>query len=106
MDNVSLFKARDEPLGVYCPGRKTNNYGGPFGAAEENFGRILKKDFLLHRDELIILSKAGWDMWPGPYGNYGSRKYLIARVAIRVSDEWDWTLWTFFINTDRIRVLL
>lgn len=55
-----------------------NNYGGPFGAAEENFGRLLKKDFLPYRDELIISSKAGWDMWPGPYGNYGSRKYLIA----------------------------
>ena len=55
-----------------------NNYGGPFGAAEENFGRILQKDFLPYRDELIISSKAGWDMWPGPYGNYGSRKYLIA----------------------------
>jgi L-glyceraldehyde 3-phosphate reductase len=55
-----------------------NNYGGPFGAAEENFGRIHKKDFLFHRDELIISSKAGWDMWPGPYGNFGSRKYLIA----------------------------
>lgn len=55
-----------------------NNYGGPFGAAEETFGRLLKKDFLPYRDELIISSKAGWDMWPGPYGNYGSRKYLIA----------------------------
>ncbi|HLF65442.1 MAG TPA: L-glyceraldehyde 3-phosphate reductase [Saprospiraceae bacterium] len=55
-----------------------NNYGGPFGAAEENFGRILKKDFLPYRDELIISTKAGWDMWPGPYGNFGSRKYLIA----------------------------
>lgn len=55
-----------------------NNYGGPFGAAEETFGRILRKDFLAYRDELIISSKAGWDMWPGPYGNYGSRKYLIA----------------------------
>ena len=55
-----------------------NNYGPPFGAAEENFGRIFKKDFKSYRDELIISSKAGWDMWDGPYGNFGSRKYLIA----------------------------
>ncbi len=55
-----------------------NNYGPPFGAAEENFGRIYGQDFTAYRDELIISSKAGWDMWPGPYGNHGSRKYLIA----------------------------
>jgi L-glyceraldehyde 3-phosphate reductase len=55
-----------------------NNYGPPYGAAEENFGRIFKEDFQSYRDELIISSKAGWDMWPGPYGNFGSRKYLIA----------------------------
>jgi L-glyceraldehyde 3-phosphate reductase len=55
-----------------------NNYGPPFGAAEENFGRIFREDFKPYRDELIISSKAGWDMWPGPYGNLGSRKYLIA----------------------------
>ena len=55
-----------------------NNYGPPYGSAEENFGRILKKDFLPYRDELIISSKAGWDMWPGPYGNMGSKKYLVA----------------------------
>lgn len=57
-----------------------NNYGPPFGAAEENFGRIFQKDFRPYRDELIISSKAGWDMWPGPYGNFGSRKYLIASL--------------------------
>jgi len=57
-----------------------NNYGPPFGAAEENFGRILDKDFRPYRDELIISSKAGWDMWPGPYGNFGSRKYLVASM--------------------------
>lgn len=57
-----------------------NNYGPPYGAAEENFGRILKKDFLPYRDELIISTKAGWDMWPGPYGNLGSRKYLVASL--------------------------
>ena len=57
-----------------------NNYGPPYGAAEENFGRIFRDDFRPYRDELIISSKAGWDMWPGPYGNFGSRKYLIASL--------------------------
>jgi L-glyceraldehyde 3-phosphate reductase len=55
-----------------------NNYGPPFGSAEENFGILMKKDFMPYRDELIISSKAGYDMWPGPYGEWGSRKYLIA----------------------------
>ena len=55
-----------------------NNYGPPYGSAEENFGLILKRDFLPYRDELIISSKAGYDMWAGPYGNLGSRKYLVA----------------------------
>jgi L-glyceraldehyde 3-phosphate reductase len=55
-----------------------NNYGPPFGSAEENFGVLMKKDFMPYRDELIISSKAGYDMWPGPYGEWGSRKYLIA----------------------------
>ncbi|MGE7204168.1 L-glyceraldehyde 3-phosphate reductase [Sphingomonas sp. NPDC019816] len=56
-----------------------NNYGPPYGSAEENFGRVLASDFARHRDELIISTKAGWDMWPGPYGDIGSsRKYLIA----------------------------
>jgi L-glyceraldehyde 3-phosphate reductase len=55
-----------------------NNYGPPPGSAEEAFGRILRKDFAGHRDELIISSKAGYNMWPGPYGEWGSRKYLIA----------------------------
>lgn len=64
-------------LGI-CHFDLANNYGPPFGSAEENFGRILKKDFASLRDELLISSKAGWDMWPGPYGNFGSRKYLIA----------------------------
>ena len=57
-----------------------NNYGPPYGSAEENFGQILKKDFLPYRDELIISTKAGWDMWPGPYGNLGSRKYILASL--------------------------
>lgn len=55
-----------------------NNYGPPYGSAEENFGNILSLDLKAYRDELIISSKAGYDMWPGPYGNFGSRKYLIA----------------------------
>lgn len=55
-----------------------NNYGPPYGSAEENFGKIMKSDLKPYRDELIITSKAGWDMWPGPYGDFGSRKYLIA----------------------------
>lgn len=57
-----------------------NNYGPPYGSAEETFGHILKKDLKPFRDELLISTKAGWDMWPGPYGNYGSRKYLIASL--------------------------
>ncbi|MFZ0098995.1 MAG: aldo/keto reductase, partial [Gemmobacter sp.] len=55
-----------------------NNYGPPFGSAEEAFGQILQQDFAGYRDELIISSKAGYDMWPGPYGEWGSRKYVIA----------------------------
>lgn len=56
-----------------------NNYGPPYGSAEENFGRVMAADFASHRDELVISTKAGWDMWPGPYGDVGgSRKYLIA----------------------------
>jgi L-glyceraldehyde 3-phosphate reductase len=57
-----------------------NNYGPPYGSAEETFGQILKKDFRPYRDELIISTKAGWDMWPGPYGNLGSRKNLLASL--------------------------
>jgi L-glyceraldehyde 3-phosphate reductase len=58
-----------------------NNYGPPYGSAEENFGRVLASDFASHRDELVISTKAGWDMWPGPYGDVGgSRKYLIASL--------------------------
>ena len=57
-----------------------NNYGPPYGSAEETFGQILKKDFLPYRDELIVSTKAGWDMWPGPYGNLGSRKYILASL--------------------------
>ncbi|WP_137970999.1 L-glyceraldehyde 3-phosphate reductase [Pseudomonas sp. F(2018)] len=58
-----------------------NNYGPPYGSAESNFGRLLQEDFKAHRDELIISTKAGWDMWPGPYGQGGSsRKYLISSL--------------------------
>jgi L-glyceraldehyde 3-phosphate reductase len=57
-----------------------NNYGPPYGAAEENFGRLLRRDLAPFRDELIISTKAGWDMWPGPYGDRGSRKYLLASL--------------------------
>lgn len=57
-----------------------NNYGPPPGSAEENFGKILKQDFSAYRDELIISSKAGYDMWPGPYGEWGSRKYVLASL--------------------------
>ena len=57
-----------------------NNYGPPPGSAEEAFGRILKDDFAHHRDELIVSTKAGYRMWPGPYGEFGSRKYLLASL--------------------------
>jgi L-glyceraldehyde 3-phosphate reductase len=57
-----------------------NNYGPPYGSAEENFGRILADDLRRHRDELVVSTKAGWDMWPGPYGEWGSRKYLLASL--------------------------
>jgi len=57
-----------------------NNYGPPPGSAEETFGRLLREDFAPYRDELIISTKAGYDMWPGPYGEWGSRKYLLASL--------------------------
>jgi len=57
-----------------------NNYGPPYGRAEINFGRLLREDFASLRDELIVSTKAGWDMWPGPYGDLGSRKYLLASL--------------------------
>ena len=57
-----------------------NNYGPPYGAAEETFGRILAMDLASHRNELVVSTKAGWDMWPGPYGNWASRKYLLASL--------------------------
>jgi L-glyceraldehyde 3-phosphate reductase len=57
-----------------------NNYGPPYGSAEENFGRMLADDLAPYRDELVLSTKAGWDMWPGPYGDRGSRKYLLASL--------------------------
>jgi L-glyceraldehyde 3-phosphate reductase len=57
-----------------------NNYGPPYGSAEINFGRLMREDFRPYRDELIISTKAGYDMWPGPYGEWGSRKYLLASL--------------------------
>ncbi len=60
-----------------------NNYGPPFGSAEEAFGQILRQDLGVYRDELIISSKAGYDMWPGPYGEWGSRKYLVASCQLK-----------------------
>ena len=57
-----------------------NNYGPPPGSAEETLGKLLKQDFAPYRDELVISTKAGYDMWPGPYGEWGSRKYLLASL--------------------------
>ena len=57
-----------------------NNYGPPYGSAEENFGRVLQNDFAAYRDEMVISTKAGFDMWPGPYGDFGSRKYLLSSL--------------------------
>ncbi len=72
-----LFRAFD--LGV-THFDLANNYGPPYGAAETNFGAIMRSDLKPYRDELIISTKAGWDMWPGPYGDRGSRKYLLASL--------------------------
>ena len=57
-----------------------NNYGPPYGSAEKNFGKIIKEELGYYRDELLISTKAGYDMWSGPYGNWGSRKYLLASL--------------------------
>jgi L-glyceraldehyde 3-phosphate reductase len=79
-----IEKARDMILNAFDHGIThfdlANNYGPPPGAAEENFGRILATDLAAHRDELIISTKAGYLMWPGPYGEFGSRKYLLASL--------------------------
>ena len=65
-----------------------NNYGPSYGSAEETFGFIMKKSFKPYRDELFVSTKAGYDMWPGPYGNWGSRK------SLRASCVWGWIMWT------------
>src|SRR6202021_3107096 len=74
-----------------------NNYGPPPGSAEENFGRILATDLAAHRDELIVSTKAGYRMWPGPYGEWGSRKYLLASLDQSL-DAWALTYAEFFFS--------
>lgn len=78
-----------------------NNYGPAYGSAERNFGKILKEELMPYRDELIITTKAGYDMWEGPYGNWGSRKYLLAsldqslkRMGLEYVDIFTITEWT------------
>ncbi|HEY3763256.1 MAG TPA: L-glyceraldehyde 3-phosphate reductase [Verrucomicrobiae bacterium] len=78
-DNAAAMVRRSFDLGI-THFDLANNYGPPPGSAEENFGRILKQDFAAHRDELIISTKAGYTMWDGPYGDWGSRKYLLASL--------------------------
>ncbi len=78
-DNARTMVRRAFDLGV-THFDAANNYGPPPGSAEENFGRILDKDFRTHRDEMIISSKAGYTMWPGPYGDWGSKKYLVSSL--------------------------
>jgi L-glyceraldehyde 3-phosphate reductase len=79
LDNQRAILRRAFDRGV-CHFDLANNYGPPPGSAELNFGRILREDFKPYRDELIISTKAGYDMWPGPYGEWGSRKYLMASL--------------------------
>jgi L-glyceraldehyde 3-phosphate reductase len=79
MDNCRAMVQRALDLGI-THFDLANNYGPPPGSAEETFGRILATDLAGYRDELVISSKAGWTMWPGPYGDYGSRKYLLASL--------------------------
>lgn len=79
IENCRMILRRAFDLGV-THFDLANNYGPPYGSAEETFGKIYAKDFKAYRDELIISSKAGWDMWPGPYGDWGSRKYLVASL--------------------------
>jgi len=79
LDTQRAILRRAFDLGV-CHIDLANNYGPPYGSAESNFGTILRQDFLPYRDELFLSTKAGWDMWPGPYGDLGSRKYLLASL--------------------------
>src|SRR5659263_163579 len=79
LDTQRAILRRAFDLGV-CHIDLANNYGPPYGSAEANFGTILRQDLLPYRDELFLSTKAGWDMWPGPYGEFGSRKYLLASL--------------------------
>jgi L-glyceraldehyde 3-phosphate reductase len=83
-DTSSLANAREMLLKSFDHGIThfdlANNYGPPYGSAETNFGRVLKEDLAAYRDELVISTKAGYDMWPGPYGEWGSRKYMLASL--------------------------
>ena len=79
LDNQRAILRRAFDRGV-CHFDLANNYGPPAGSAELNFGRIMREDFRPYRDELILSTKAGYDMWPGPYGEWGSRKYLLASL--------------------------
>jgi L-glyceraldehyde 3-phosphate reductase len=79
LDSQRAILRRAFDRGV-CHFDLANNYGPPAGSAETNFGRILREDFRPYRDELILSTKAGYDMWPGPYGEWGSRKYLLASL--------------------------
>ena len=72
-----IFKAFDRGVTHFD---LANNYGPPYGSAEENFGKLLSSNLRPYRDELIISTKAGYDMWPGPYGEWGSKKYLMASL--------------------------
>ena len=89
MAQLRRRQADRDASGRSCGGRSTagvthfdlaNNYGPPYGAAETNFGAIFAQDFRPYRDELVISTKAGYDMWPGPYGEWGSRKYLLGSL--------------------------
>jgi L-glyceraldehyde 3-phosphate reductase len=79
LDNMRAMLQRAFDLGI-THFDLANNYGPPYGSAEENFGRILNSDLKAYRDELIISTKAGFDMWPGPYGDWGSKKYLVSSL--------------------------
>ena len=86
LDNSRAILRRAFDLGI-THFDLANNYGPPYGSAEKNFGRVFDEDFRRCRDELVISTKAGWDMWPGPYGEFGSRKYLLASLdAVAAAD--------------------
>ena len=82
-----------------------NNYGPEYGSAEANLGKLLKENFTAYRDELIISTKAGYDMWKGPYERLGEAVNICWQVWIRVWKDWDWSMWIFFTITGWIRIL-